>query len=336
MSTMNNTTILAYEKINEKYSKAKYGEFNVIIDMTNGYINATKLCADGSKRFENWIRNNGNKELIEFFETTHALNFEYMKITITGGKECIIRGTYVHPDLIPHIASWVSSAFAYKVSKIVNNFLVREKEDEIRILSGDKSRLEKMLEESEKRRKEDAEKAEKMLQKMIDQNEKTHFKLDDTKKVLNNTEKILDKAEIDNQKIKNVLHRVETRVEKLVEEVVPPVKQVSLHEQFGIMKLYDENKEWQYKVYCSQKRGVEKAKSSILKKYPNAKLIFEIKPNPNSKNLLHKLKELYGKGKDAKFYISYNFLNLKDGISEEELKKTIDDVLNDKKNFASD
>jgi hypothetical protein len=240
------------------------------------------------------------------------------------------------------------------VSKIVNNFLIKEKEEEIikaKILIEQKDdkieelkimfeeerlerrKAEKRREESEKRRAEDAQR---MLQKMIDQNEKTHFKLDDTKKVLNNTEKMLGKAEIDNQKIKNVLHRVETRVEKLVEEVVPPVKQLSLHEQFGIMKLYDENKEWQYKVYCSQKRGVEKAKSSILKKYPNAKLIFEIKPNPNSKNLLHKLKELYGKGKDAKFYISYNFLNLKDGISEEELKKTIDDVLNDKKNFASD
>ena len=27
--------VLAYEKINEKYSKAKYGEFDVIMDMSN-------------------------------------------------------------------------------------------------------------------------------------------------------------------------------------------------------------------------------------------------------------------------------------------------------------
>jgi hypothetical protein len=61
---------------------------------------------------------------------------------------------------------------------------------------------------------------------------------------------MLDKAENDNQKMKNILHRVETRFEKLLEKVIPPAKQLSLHEQFGIMKFYDENKEWQYKVYC--------------------------------------------------------------------------------------
>ena len=57
------------------------------------------------------------------------------------------------------------------------------------------------------------------------------------KKAIENKQMTLDKAEIDNHKIKTTLNRVEARVEKIVEEVVPPAKQISLHEQFGIMKL---------------------------------------------------------------------------------------------------
>ena len=49
---------VTFEPINEKYSNARYGEFDVIMDMTTGYINATKLCAQGGKRFKNWTANN--------------------------------------------------------------------------------------------------------------------------------------------------------------------------------------------------------------------------------------------------------------------------------------
>jgi hypothetical protein len=44
-----------------------------------------------------------------------------------------LRGTYAHPDLVPHIASWASAEFALKVSKIVNAHLVREYQDSIRV-----------------------------------------------------------------------------------------------------------------------------------------------------------------------------------------------------------
>jgi hypothetical protein len=62
-----NITNLAYEKINDKYSKAKYGDFDVIMDMTNGYINATKLCTDGGKKMCHWLENKNSKELIKYF-----------------------------------------------------------------------------------------------------------------------------------------------------------------------------------------------------------------------------------------------------------------------------
>ncbi len=341
---MNNTiTKLEYEKIDDVYSKAKYAGFDVIINMENGYINATKLCADGGKQMKNWLRNDGNKELVEFFENSHTLIIEPMTIIVTGGQNTILRGTYVHPDLIPHIASWVSPAFAYKVSKIVNNFLIKEKEDEIirsKLIIGEKDckieELKLMLAKESAERREAEKHAKQMLQNMIDQNDRTHIKLDDTKKVLDDTQKTLEKAEIDNDKIKTTLGRVEARVEKIVEEVVPPAKQVSLHEQFGIMKLNDKSGKYQYKVYCAQLRNVSKSKNSITKAYPNAELILEIKPNANAKNFLHKLKDLYSLVKSPKLTIVYNYVNLVGNVSENDLKEMVNGVVEHAKNYGNE
>ena len=316
---MNDITILGYEKIDDVHSKAKYGTFDVTMNMETGYINATKLCADGGKLMKNWMQNSGNKELIDYFEK-NLMESKPVLINVTNYG--VLRGTYVHPKLIPHIASWVSPEFAYKVSEIVNNFLIREKEDEIRKLSGDKCKLQEMLEKSDKRREEAEKEAKKMLQDMKDQNDRTHTKL--------------DKAEIDNHKIKTTLGRVEARVEKIVEEVVPPAKQLSLHEQFGIMKLNDKSGKYQYKVYCTQARGVSQAKHSILKAYPKAELFLEIKPNANAKNFLHKLKDLYSHGNDAKIKLSYNYVNLVDGVNENELRDMVDGVVEHAKNFGNE
>ena len=329
-------TNLKCEKINDQYYKAKYGEFNVIMDITTGYINATKLCADGGRKLYKWIENKNSKELIDFFHKNGSPNSESHSYELRDGiKSNNINGTYVHPKLITHIASWVSPAFAWKVSEIVNNFLVREKDDEIRALTGDKSRLEKMFEDSDKRREESEKRAEQLLLDMKLQNEKTHITLETTNIKLDNTTKTLEKAEIDNAKIKTTLKRVETRIDLIVDEIVPPARQVSLHEQFGVMKLNDPTNSKQYKVYCSQKRGVAKAKSSILKSYPNAVMFKEVTPNANAKNFLHILKEKYGSNNaNSKIKVSYNFINLKSGVLEEELNTMINEVVESAKNYG--
>ena len=175
-----NITNLAYEKINDKYSKAKYGDFDVIMDMTNGYINATKLCTDGGKKMCAWLRNDNSKELIKFFKEENIykgsmqLCIDPLYMISTGPND--LRGTYIDSKLACMVAIWISPAFAFKVSNIVNDFLIREKEDEIRKLSGDKCRLEKMFEKESKRTEEAEKRAEAILLKMTLQNEKTHEK----------------------------------------------------------------------------------------------------------------------------------------------------------------
>ena len=330
--TTNNFSILAYELINDKYSKAKYLGIECIMETKTGFINATKFCIEaqnpekkeaqkeedeleelgdgqktqeiqgkkaqepngkktdgGKKMFKNYIRLERYNNLLKYMRS--AAQFRAAEITKTyEGGNPELRGTYMHPDLLLDLASWISPAAYVKASGIVKNFLVREKEEENMRLKGDKSRLEKMFEESDKRReesdkrreesdkrREEAEKraeqdrlerkeadkrAEQLLLKITHQNEKTH---------IDN-----EKTHIELDKTKITLRRVEARVDILVEEVVPPAKKVSLHEQFGIMKLNDSEGKRDYKVYCSQTRGVCKARASILKEYPKAVLIKEI------------------------------------------------------------
>jgi hypothetical protein len=263
-----------------------------------------------------------------------------LSIQVTSG-DYELWGTYVHPDLLLDLASWISPAAYIKASRIVRNFLLREKEEENMRLVGANIDLKRMFSEESKRREEaekraeqdrlerkEAEKrAEQMLLKMTLQNETTHIKLDETKIKLDETHVKLDKTNVKLDKTKINLRRVEARVDILVEEVVPPAKKVSLHEQFGIMKLNDSEGKREYKVYCVQTRGVCKARASILKEYPKAVLIKEVKPNANAKNFLHKLKEKYGSGKKAMINVSYNFIKLKDRVTEKELIEAIEEVV---------
>jgi len=278
MNANNNNELikkLAFDSIDDTHSKALYGDFTVTMNMTNGYINATKLCADGGKLMKNWMQNNGNKEMVKCFgeliKRSDGIPSDLLIIVNTGINE--IRGTYVHPDLIPHIASWVSPAFAYKVSKIVNNFLIREKEADIERLTGAKTRLELMLEESNRERRAHEERAEKMLQDMKDQNEKTHVKLDKVNHKLEKADDVieelqiavsevnhkLDKADNDIEELQITLDEVNTRIEIVMDEVVNPVIKLDLREVFGIMKLNDDNCKYGYKAYCAQNKNIIKS-----------------------------------------------------------------------------
>ena len=329
-------TNLAYESINEKYSRAKYGDFDVIMDITNGYINGTKLCADGDKRFDNWIRNNCNKELIKYFQECQSGSSIMRSQTYevrNGTNNNNINGTYVHPDIIPHIASWVSPRFAHKVSVIVTNFLAREREEELRkkdiIIDKHLSSIDElkdMIKNSDKQRIEEnrqlVEENKKMLQKMTEQNEKTHAKL--------------DKADNTIEELHNIVEVVNTRLEIVADEIVKPSKRLEVHEQFVVMKLNDPKSDYSFKVFCSQNRNVVKAKKSILSQHRDATVFLEITPSPNSKNFLHNLKDQYGtENKDARLNIHYNYISLVNGTLDIELCDMVNKVVEDAKNLGT-
>ena len=144
---------LVFEQIEGNFWFAAYGPFRVIMMKDTGYINATKLCSSGGKEYKEWIKNKSSKELMHALEDNMALQNTHgslensdstladanLGITPLASPACIFvktanntpteqlkSGTYCHPDLIPHIACWVSADFAMKVSKVVNGYITLE------------------------------------------------------------------------------------------------------------------------------------------------------------------------------------------------------------------
>ena len=107
---------------NRYISKIKYGDFDLlIIEKSNdiyevGMINVTKMCQSQNKQFKHWNENKSSKEFLEFV----SQKYEHpLQIVLRGSSPYV--GTYIHQDILPHIAMWISNSFAYKVSQIINN-----------------------------------------------------------------------------------------------------------------------------------------------------------------------------------------------------------------------
>lgn len=207
--THNDITKLAYEKITDRYYKAKYLGLECIMDTTNGYINGTKFCSvykDKSKNFVNYINNSRYKILAKYYMSNvdNCSPDLYIKVK-EGVNE--VRGTYLHPILFLDLAIWISPIAYTKANKIITDALVRESEGEDRIL-----RLEKTIEEILRKQSVAEQRIDTLMVKIIIQNDKTHSKLD---KAYKDTEESMSRVKLS-------LKRVETRIENLSEEGEKP------------------------------------------------------------------------------------------------------------------
>jgi KilA-N domain len=122
---------IVFKHINDEFGWGQYGDLKVLIRKSDMTINATKLCADGGKRFDNWLANKTAKALVALVDEKTAPGNPGAVSQVTAGP-FETKGTYVHRDLIPHIACWVSPPFALKVSYIVNQYFVLEYMDTIK------------------------------------------------------------------------------------------------------------------------------------------------------------------------------------------------------------
>ena len=75
---------IIYERSDVNYSNAKYGDVDVIMNMENGYINASKIFKSGRII----------KDVVDIKE-----------IYEVRSKFSYINGIYVHPELLPFIIS---------------------------------------------------------------------------------------------------------------------------------------------------------------------------------------------------------------------------------------
>ena len=142
--TTNQLSDIAFEDINDKYCYGQYADFKVIMMKKNGYINATKMCQYISdqikikKELKEWKKIKFADEIINTVSSMGGIPPTELTITIKGGSDQNLCGTYVHPDLIPHIASWASPTFAVKVSRIVNKYTENEMIEDINNINEEK------------------------------------------------------------------------------------------------------------------------------------------------------------------------------------------------------
>jgi len=331
---------LICESIDDKFAYAKYGEFKVMMMKDNGYINVTKLCKEGEKEFFHWKSLESSKKFLDSF--SKGLNIPKSDLLIiinSGNTNVLTRGTYAHPDLVPHIASWVNHDFAIKVSKIVKDYFIRELYVERDRLRGERDSLTEMLAEEKRLAAEERKKAEDHRQRAeeaLKKSDEERQRADEERKKSDEERKKSEERYANLCKQYNItsinldvvnenLEVVMGKLDDVSSVVVPPSENKGVNESFCLLRRdkYDEATEYKYYVLCGQIKYVNSSKKIKIKSGMSE--VISIKCTPNTKNLYHRIKDsLSGK-------ISYrgNNIDLVD-ISELEFVRDIS-YINDEK-----
>jgi hypothetical protein len=123
------------ERINDNYSWARYDTSRDVLEIVvraDGYINATELAKKAQttggkvKRISDWLSNATTKEFIKELCIQENRNYDTVVCQVAGNFSVpAVRGTYLHPLLIPHVAFWMSPRFAFCISRIINELATR-------------------------------------------------------------------------------------------------------------------------------------------------------------------------------------------------------------------
>lgn len=115
------------------FGRGKYGEIEVIMVLKDnlrkgykkGFINATKLCKLGNKKYYNWPHTEEAIIANKFIKKKNNSD-EELSFVVKGGNKIMINlsGTYVHIDLIPSILNWISPEFFLYSTKILNFYYI--------------------------------------------------------------------------------------------------------------------------------------------------------------------------------------------------------------------
>lgn len=114
MTSTNTTT--------ERFMIHNYFNFPIIVDTTNGYVNATQLCDHISKvsgkgrPFFNFCRTNDWKQTVKAYK---RLNNQEVEVILSKGVRNDLKGHYIHPHLVHHVAHWASIEYSITVARVM-------------------------------------------------------------------------------------------------------------------------------------------------------------------------------------------------------------------------
>nr|WBF70308.1 ankyrin repeat protein [Megavirus caiporensis] len=307
-----------YKDLNDEYSVGRLGDFDVIFMRKNGYVNATNLCKNTKKEFYHWKENQFAKELMQGLKSSPGMSREPLILKNMKGAYTT-RGTYVHPELIIHIASWCSIEYALKVSKIMIQYHAKE----------------------------EVEKRELLLKKKDDKIDKLSKKLDtlivNNKELLSNNQELLQKNEKMDNRIKRLVKKNDEiyninqdmlgKIDVISNDRVVKGRSSDDH-MFVIVKNNDDPTEYdddediyEYSAFRLMKKSYKIRMSEHLERHPEMEIVLKISHSPNSMNLWNRIKTKLGKKKIT--YSGCNF-NLENDYTENKLVRDIKKIHNER------
>ena len=121
-------TTITFDLIDIDYCIGNNNGFKITIMLSNGYVNASKLCrriaklVGVRKPFTQWLEDPKAWVLIDAMCSSSNQTTESFIRPISQSTQRI-KGTYVHPDLVSYIAYWASPRHAIITMSIVNKYM---------------------------------------------------------------------------------------------------------------------------------------------------------------------------------------------------------------------
>ena len=89
----------------------------------DGYINATRLCQQGGKKFNDYNRLDHTQAFVQELSLETGIPVSNLVQVIRGRGDRIDQGTWVHPQVAINLGQWLSPKFAVLVSKWVFDWM---------------------------------------------------------------------------------------------------------------------------------------------------------------------------------------------------------------------
>ena len=294
METNNSVVFENIAGTDGRYRWTRYLNIRVIEDTTNGYINATKMCAmygktkgGQSKEFRKWKYS--NEQFIRLVSSSvQKVPDELVPCAVTGGQIEIIRGTYVHRDLAVKLASWCSDEFGYMVSKIINSQI----EVENRMLTEEKGSLLRRIDELMK-------------------------KTDTAVEEITNVRKQNDGLQCTLNKVLDTVTSIENQV--VLETEDPRVKEL-------MILMYSAEKDM-YVVLRTQERSKKQAIKNCRIRHGNEfEEAFNVISYQNPRNLLHRFKDHINGNPDLKNVVKFHRTTFQTALGIDSIKGILFDL----------
>ncbi|QGM48952.1 MPPV-328 N1R/p28-like protein [Magpiepox virus 2] len=107
--------------INTKFMLLKLNDIEIVTMISNGYVNVTKLCKSRNKQFKDWKILDTSIQLMDEITSTKKDDTNII-IDVSYTSNELLKGEYVSPVLLQHIAYWISSYVAIKVSILIRYY----------------------------------------------------------------------------------------------------------------------------------------------------------------------------------------------------------------------